>query len=307
MPLMTDSSDPIRIGIIGGTGLGDVLLKGMDPQETTSREVETPFGAPSGPIVAGRYADAPIALLKRHGEGHIINPAAVPSRANIYALKALGCTHIVASGAAGSLREDIAPGDLVICDQLIDRTEGRARTFYERAAVHVEFADPFCPVMRQWLLAAAEQIDGTRVHRAGTYLCMEGPSFSTRAEALMHRQWGADVVGMTALPEARLAREAEIAFALIALPTDYDCWRPRPRKGADEPAGESLLEEIIGNLNRATQASIDLIKTALEDISLLRARPSPAHDALKLAIWSDRNAIDPAEIERLRVLWGSHL
>ena len=133
---MTDHDD-IRIGIIGGTGLGDVLLKDMDPRETTSHEIETPFGAPSGLIVAGRYAGAPIALLKRHGEGHIINPAVVPSRANIYALKSLGCTHIVASGATGSLREDIAPGDLVICDQLIDRTEGRARTFYERAAVHV--------------------------------------------------------------------------------------------------------------------------------------------------------------------------
>jgi 5'-methylthioadenosine phosphorylase len=305
---MTDTNDAIRIGIIGGTGLGDVLLKDMNPQETTSHEVETPFGAPSAPIVTGRYAGAPIAILKRHGEGHLISPAGVPSRANIYALKALGCTHIVASGATGSLREDIAPGDLVICDQLIDRTEGRERTFYERAAVHVEFADPFCPVMRQWLLAAAEKIDGTRVHRAGTYLCMEGPGFSTRAESLMHRQWGADVVGMTTLPEARLAREAEIAYALIALPTDYDCWRPAPgpRKGSDEIAGESLLEEIIANLTRATQASIALISAALNDISILREHRSPAHDALKLAIWTDKSAIDPAEIERLRVLWGRH-
>jgi 5'-methylthioadenosine phosphorylase len=302
---MTDH-DAIRIGIIGGTGLGDVLLKGMDPQDTKAHEMETPFGAPSGPLITGHYAGAPIAILKRHGEGHVINPAGVPSRANIYALKKLGCTHIVASGAAGSLREDIAPGDLVICDQLIDRTEGRARTFYERAAVHVEFADPFCPVMRRWLLAAAEQIDGTRVHRAGTYLCMEGPSFSTRAEALMHRQWGADVVGMTALPEARLAREAEMAYALIALPTDYDCWRPRPPAPGrgDDATGGSLLEEIIGNLNRATQASIALIKAALADASMLLAHRSPAHDALKLAIWSDKSAINPAEIERLRVLWG---
>jgi 5'-methylthioadenosine phosphorylase len=306
---MAKHDEVIRIGIIGGTGLGDVLLKGMDPRDTEAHEIDTPFGAPSAPIVTGRFADAPVAILSRHGAGHVINPAAVPGRANIYALKTLGCTHIVASGATGSLREDIAPGDLVICDQLIDRTEGRVRTFYERAAVHVEFADPFCPVMRRWLLAASETIDGTRVHRAGTYLCMEGPSFSTRAEALMHRQWGADVVGMTALPEARLAREAEIAYALIALPTDYDCWRPRPhpRKGGDETTGESLLEEIIGNLNRAADASIALIRAALNDISILRQRPSPAHDALKLAIWSDKRAIDPAEIDRLRVLWGRWL
>ena len=303
MPLMAEHDEDIRIGIIGGTGLGDVLLKGMDPQDTKTHEIDTPFGAPSAPIVTGRFAGAPIAILPRHGAGHVINPAAVPGRANIYALKTLGCTHIVASGATGSLREDIAPGDLVICDQLIDRTEGRPRTFYDRAAVHVEFADPFCPVMRTWLLAAAETVDGTRIHRAGTYLCMEGPAFSTRAEALMHRQWGADVVGMTALPEARLAREAEIAYALIALPTDYDCWRPRPRKGGDQTKGESLLEEIIGNLTRATEASIALIRAALADISMLREHPSPAHDALRLAIWSDKSAIDPAEIDRLRVLW----
>lgn len=291
------------IGIIGGSGLGDVIVGSMQPEGIAVREVETPFGMPSAPIVTGKVAGVDVAILSRHGKGHVLNPGQVPYRANICALKALGCTHIVASGATGSLREGIRPGDLVLCDQLIDRTDGRARTFYERAAVHVEFAEPFCPVMRRWLTAAAATLDGTTVHPSGTYVCMEGPGFSTRAESAMHRQWGADLVGMTALPEARLAREAEIAYALVALPTDYDCWRPRePRAGGDA----SLLEEIIGNLARATSASTNLMRAALADVTMLRDEPSPAHDALRLAIWSDKASIDPAERERLAVLWGRH-
>jgi 5'-methylthioadenosine phosphorylase len=295
-----DPDAAIRIGIIGGSGVGESLIDGMSPTDMATREVDTPFGSPSAPIVTGRYGDVDVALLQRHGAGHVLNPACVPYRANIHALKQIGCTHIVASGATGSLREEIAPGDVVICDQLIDRTDGRPRTFYERAAVHVEFADPFCPVTRDWLIAAGGRLDGTTIHRKGTYVCMEGPSFSTRAESNMHRQWGADLVGMTALPEARLAREAEIAYALIALPTDYDCWRPR----AAGHEGASLLEEIIDNLERATRASIDLVKAALADVGPLRARPSPAHAALAQAIWSNPGAIDPAEVERLSVLWG---
>lgn len=292
----------LRIGIIGGTGLGEVLTDGVPADDLATHDVDTPFGKPSARIVTGRFGDVPIALLQRHGEGHVLNPAAVPSRANIYALKALGCTHILASGATGSLREQIVPGDLVICDQLIDNTEGRRRTFYERGAVHVEFAEPFCPVMRHWLLHAAKRFNDTTVHERGTYVCMEGPSFSTKAESNLHRQWGGDLIGMTALPEARLAREAEIAYALIALPTDYDAWRPRDAT-TDQA---SLLEEIISNLNRATHASVELIKTALSDVSILREQPSPAHDALRLAIWSDKSKIDPAQVERLAVLWGRY-
>lgn len=299
--------ETVRVGIIGGTGLGEALLGGMEPEGVESHDVETPFGPPSAAIVTGRFGEVAIALLKRHGDGHHLSPAAVPYRANVYALKALGCTHLVASGATGSLRQEIAPGDLVLCDQLIDRTGGRERTFYERAAVHVEFADPCCPVLRRWLLGAAETLPEVTVHPRGTYVCMEGPSFSTRAESHLHRAWGADVVGMTALPEARLAREAEIAYALIALPTDYDCWRRPEMPPGHETGGpdqESLLAEIMGNLNRATDASIRLIKAALADIAPLRATPSPAHDALALAIWSDKSAIDPDEIKRLDVLWG---
>jgi 5'-methylthioadenosine phosphorylase len=293
---------PIRIGIIGGTGLETALRERLGVREVRHDSVRTPFGAPSAPIATGVCGDADVALLSRHGPEHQLNPRAVPYRANVFALRALGCTHLVAFGATGSLREEITPGDLVICDQLIDRTEGRERTFFERAAVHVEFADPFCPVLRRWLLEAARSLGGLVVHERGTYVCIEGPAFSTRAESHMHRRWGADIVGMTALPEARLAREAEMAYALLALPTDWDCWRPRT-PGAEDG---SLLPEIMANLRRATEASMRLLAAALRDASALRATPSPAHEALRLAIWSDRSAIDPAEIERLRPLWGRY-
>lgn len=292
----------VMIGIIGGTGLGEAITESISEGAVESSDIDTPFGKPSSKIITTLVGDVPIAILQRHGPGHVINPAAIPARANIFALKTLGCTHILASGATGSLREEIAPGDLVICDQLIDKTDGRPKTFFEKAAVHVEFAEPFCPIMRSWLIQAAKQLSDLTIHESGTYICMEGPSFSTKAESNMHRQWGGDLIGMTALPEARLAREAEIAYALIALPTDYDCWRPR-----EEIADHlSLLNEIIANLDRATQASIKLIKHAISDISLLSDQQSPAHNALELAIWSDKSKIDPAEIKKLEILWGRY-
>jgi 5'-methylthioadenosine phosphorylase len=299
---MTSPARHIRIGIIGGTGLEDILTSNIGASGIEEVLPETPFGRPSAPIVACHVGEVEVALLKRHGEGHVYNPARVPCRANVCALKQLGCTHIIATGATGSLREAIEPGDLVLCDQLIDKTDDRPKTFFDRAAVHVEFADPFCPVMRRWLLEASTTLSGYTIHDGGTYLCMEGPSFSTRAESHMHRAWGADVVGMTALPEARLAREAEMAYALIALPTDYDCWRER-KPGQDDA---SLLEEIIDNIKRASAASIDMIKAALRDVSILRETPSQAHDALRLAIWSKKSAIDLEEVERLAPLWGRY-
>ncbi len=295
-----------RIGIIGGSGLGEAL--GLEEGET--HDVETPFGKTSSPIVRTRWEGVEIALLRRHGPGHLLNPTQVPYRANIYALKKLGVTHLLASGATGSLREEIAPGDLVIPDQVIDKTSRRANTFFERVAVHVEMAEPFCPVMRRWLLDAAAQLGGRgdadprpfRIHERGTYVCMEGPAFSTRAESEMHRVWGGDLIGMTAMPEARLAREAEIAYALIAMPTDYDSWRPHD---PDRPQ-QALLQEIIGNLQRATANSIALMKHALRDLTPLRERESPAHSALKLAIWSRKNDIPEDELERLHPIWGNY-
>ena len=290
--------DHLRIGIIGGSGLGEAL--GGEAGER--HDVDTPFGRPSGPIISSTWNGVPVAILQRHGPGHIFSPSSVPYRANIFALKALGCTHILASGATGSLREEIRPGDLVIADQIIDKTHKRANTFYEHAAVHVEFAEPFCPIMRRWLLAAGERLEGVTVHDRGTYICMEGPAFSTRAESHMHRLWGGDLIGMTIMPEAKLAREAELPYALIALPTDYDCWRPH----AAGQTQQQLLEEIIGNLRSATDRSIALIKAALADVEMLERGPSPAADALKLAIWSDKTAIASAELQRLSVLWGRH-
>ncbi len=292
------SDTPIKIGIIGGTGLGEKL--GLEAGETL--DVDTPFGKPSSSIVQTRWDDVDILLLQRHGPGHVFNPSAVPYRANIYALKSLGATHVLASGATGSLREELAPGDLVIADQVIDKTCKRANTFYEKAAVHVEFAHPFCPVMRDWLINAAKHLPEVAVHVEGTYVCMEGPAFSTKAESNMHRLWGGDLIGMTCMPEARLAREAEMAYALIAMPTDYDCWRPHP----PGTTPQTLLEEIIGNLNHATVNNIALMKAALKDLTILRENPSPAHTALALGVWSQKDLIDPDEVKRLDVLWGKY-
>jgi len=296
-------TEPI-LGLIGGTGLGEALGAEKGDHLTP----DTPFGPVSSPIVRTHWHGTTLYILQRHGPGHLIHPTAVPSRANVFALKSLGVTHIVASGATGSLREHIAPGDVVIADQVIDRTYKRANTFFEHAAVHVEFADPFCPVMRSWLIDAATRLRAEHpaltFHERGTYVCMEGPAFSTKAESHMNRALGGDLIGMTAMPEAKLAREAEIAYALIALPTDYDCWRPHQPSSSGEP--HDLLGEIIGNLKRATRAGIDLLRTALADVSLLKQRPSPAHSALKLAIWSDKNKIDRAEVKRLAPLWGKY-
>ncbi len=291
----------LRIGIIGGSGLGESLLESMSPSDVHVVNPDTPFGSPSSSIVLGTVQGVRVALLKRHGIGHRLNPSRIPYRANIFALKSIGCTHIIASGACGSLREEIHPGDLVVCDQAIDRTDGRARTFFDHSAVHVDFSEPFCPVVREWLMLASENFEGQRVHPRGTYVCIEGPSFSTRAESAMHRQMGADLVGMTALPEARLAREAELPYALVALPTDDDCWRDRPAKSA------SLPEQIRVNLRRAVGATFNLINAALKDVTLLEQKTSPACSALELAVWSNHDLLDPDEVEQLELLWRHRL
>ncbi|MBL7134922.1 MAG: S-methyl-5'-thioadenosine phosphorylase, partial [Phycisphaerae bacterium] len=270
----------VKVGIIGGSGLGDALCTGQAGQRI---ELATPFGSPSDAIIETTWADTPIVLLGRHGPGHTIPPSSVNYRANVYALKSVGCTHVIASGAVGSLREEIAPRDLVIPDQVIDRTYRRAPTFFdEYFAAHVELASPFCPVLRAHLLACAEAVE-TTVHDGGTYVCMEGPAFSTRAESEMHRAWGGDLIGMTVMPEAKLAREAELAYALVALPSDYDCWRPHP---ADLDKHE-LLKEIIGHLQGATANAVTLIKAAIERFGQIADVPCPAHSALELGIWTD--------------------
>jgi 5'-methylthioadenosine phosphorylase len=307
---MSDGSTDIKVAVIGGSGLGAVLA---GHSELARHVVTTPFGPPSGPILETNWEGVPVLLLSRHGPGHVLNPSAVNYRANIYALKQLGATHVIASGAVGSLRDEIRPRDLVVLDQVIDKTTRRAHTFYERAAVHVEFAQPFCPALRSVVLEAAKSLAEIKVHDKGTYVCMEGPAFSTRAESLMHRLWGGDVIGMTAMPEAKLAREAELSYCMVALATDYDAWKARPTPKEGDPAPphsteQALLEEIIGHLNAATSNAMALIRAALKLIphraEVLAA--SPARHALKLGIWSDKKQLDPEEIRRLSVLWGRY-
>lgn len=288
-------SQPL-VGLIGGSGLGQALA-----EELTGKRIEmdTPFGKPSSPIIMGDIQGGKIAFLSRHGPGHMHHPSNVPYRANIYALKKLGVTHIIASGATGSLQEDVKPRDLVICDQVIDKTFLRANTFFDDFVAHVEFADPFCATLRQMLIDTAADLD-VNVHPQGTYVCMEGPQFSTRAESRLHRSWGAQLIGMTVMPEAKLAREAEICYALVAMATDYDCWRPH------EPGvnPQALLSEIIGNLSAATANAIALIRAAAGRVA---GAACPCQSALKLAIWSDRKQIPPAAIDRLEPLVGKYL
>jgi 5'-methylthioadenosine phosphorylase len=287
------------VGLIGGSGLGQALAGELTGKAV---EVDTPFGPPSGPILMGEIGGQAIAFLSRHGPGHIYRPSSVPYRANIYALKKLGVTHIIASGATGSLQEDIHPRDLVICDQVIDKTFLRANTFFDDFVAHIEFADPFCPVLRKALARSAETAD-VKVHAKGTYVCMEGPQFSTRAESLLHRQWGAQLIGMTTMPEAKLAREAEMCYALVAMATDYDCWRPH----AANVDQQTLLAEIIANLNAATANAIKLIRAAVPKIAAAAQTPCACHDALKLAIWTDRKHIRHATIEKLGPIVGRYL
>jgi 5'-methylthioadenosine phosphorylase len=302
----------MKIGLIGGSGLAAAFAQQAEGQR---HEVDTPFGRPSDAIVETSISGLPVLFLSRHGPGHVLNPSQVPYRANIFALKQLGCTHILASGAVGSLRDEFKPRQLVIPDQVIDKTTQRAGTFYERAAVHVEFAEPFCPVLRQILKDAGEELhnETLQIHHGGAYVCMEGPAFSSRAESLMHRLWGGDLIGMTAMPEAKLAKEAEIPYALVALVTDYDSWKSKPAPKSGEPAPEAtdpavLLKEIIGNLEIASQNAIGLIRRGLELIAQNpdRLRDCPAASALKLAIWSDKSRIDPQEVDRHRPLWGKY-
>jgi 5'-methylthioadenosine phosphorylase len=287
------------VGIIGGTGLAELVGEGTNAR---TREIVTPFGPPSAPIVTTTWEGLEVAFLSRHGRGHTIPPSSVPFRANILAFKMLGATHILASGAAGSLREEIRPRELVVPDQVIDRTFKRASTFFdEGVAVHVEFAEPFCPALRRCILSAARSA-GISARDGGTYVCMEGPQFSTVAEANMHRAWGGDLIGMTCMPEAKLAREAEIAYALIALPTDYDCWRPH-QPGIDK---QTLLAEIISNLQDAAHKATELIRATVRHLAAGHIEPSPCHDALNRAIWSDKSLVRKEVVEKLRPIMGRY-
>jgi 5'-methylthioadenosine phosphorylase len=288
------------IGILGGTGIGEALGE-LGFMEV--REFETPFGRPSGPIHLAQLDDVPIAWLSRHGPGHALNPSQVPYRANIFALKKLGVTRILATGAVGSLRESVAPRELAILDQVIDRTFRRPMTFFDELAAHVELAAPFCPDLRGALIRAAPDAR-LNVHPRATYVCIEGPQFSTRAESDLYRGWNSDVVGMTAMPEARLAREAEICYAMIALVTDYDCWRPH----AEGLERLELLKEILGNLEAAKRNALSLIRVAVRLLGAGTTNTScSCRSALALGLWTDKSAISREIRSRLGPLVEKYL
>ncbi len=282
-----------EVGIIGGSGL--YKMEGMTGMERA--KVSTPFGEPSDPIILGNLEGTKVAFLPRHGEGHRISPSELPAKANIYALKSLGVERIISVSAVGSLNEKIRPLNIVIPDQLIDATRGRANTFFTGGIVgHVSFAEPFCPVLSQLSFEASTKT-GVNVHRGGTYLVVEGPQFSTKAESRLYRSWGADVIGMTGLPEAKLAREAEICYATLAVVTDYDCWHP---------SYESVTTEmILTNLRKGIETVRNILKLLLRSIP--RGRDCGCASALKYAIATDREYIPKEKIKELGLLVEKYL
>ncbi|MDI1479007.1 S-methyl-5'-thioadenosine phosphorylase [Polyangium sp. y55x31] len=281
------------LGVIGGSGV--YALEDLEDVEEV--DVETPYGPPSDVVFRGRDRDSGTTLLflPRHGRGHRLSPTEINYRANVCALKKLGATHLVSVSAVGSMREEIPPGDLVIVDQFIDLTKRRTSTFFDGGVVgHVAFADPVCPRLSAALGDAASQaLEGTqkKLHRGGTYVCIEGPQFSTRAESLLYRSWGVHVIGMTAMPEAKLAREAELPYALLAMSTDYDCWHATEEAVTVE-AVIAVLRENVAYARRALRG----LSRTLPD-----PKTSPAHGALANAIMTRRDLVP--EQTRARLSW----
>lgn len=281
-----------RIGIIGGSGL--YQMEGI--RDIREVEVKTPFGDPSDLITIGNIDGIDIAFLPRHGRGHRISPTELPVRANIYALKSLGVEFIISVSAVGSLKEEIEPLHIVIPDQIIDRTRLRVNSFFEGFVVHVGFSEPFCPVLRKILIDSAEELK-IKFHDKGTYLAMEGPLFSTRAESELYRKWGASIIGMTAIPEAKLAREAEICYATIACVTDYDCWHP---------SYETVtIEMVISNLAKTINIAKDIIRIAIK--KLPEKRECICSKALENAIITDKRLIPPELKEKYKLLIGKYI
>jgi 5'-methylthioadenosine phosphorylase len=299
------------LGVLGGSGL--YQLEGL--ADVSERWVDTPFGAPSGPLVFGRVGACRLVFLARHGRGHVLGPSEINYRANIHALKHAGVERLLAISAVGSLREGIVPGDLVLVDQFIDKTFRRESSFFGGGVVgHVAFADPVCPDLGAaaaaaaaaagCALAAASERHAAppagalpRLHRGATYVCMEGPQFSTRAESHLHRSWGADVVGMTAVTEAKLAREAEMCFAVLALSTDYDCWHP----AEEAVTAESVVKVLLANVARAKHVVRELAAR------LPAARACSCGAAAAGALLTDKEAISPEARRRLHTLFGRYL
>lgn len=287
----------IRIGVIGGSG----LYRMADLAKIEERHIETPFGPPSDAITIGTLGGERVAFLPRHGVGHRHGPTDVPYRANIWAMKALGVQFLIAVSAVGSLREELAPLDLVIPDQLVDRTVARPRSFFDAEAglvAHVSLAEPFCAATRAALLDAARTPEvGARIHDGGTYICIEGPQFSTKGESRLYRSWGLDIIGMTAFPEARLAREAGLCYAMLALVTDYDVWHEE-----EEPV---TVQVVIERLHRNADAAQAVIRALIPRLVALPACADA--DALQDAIITDPARIPDATRQRLSPLIGRYL
>jgi 5'-methylthioadenosine phosphorylase len=280
------------LGIIGGSGLYE--LPGIEAIEPV--RCQTPFGEPSDELMRGRFGDVAVVFLPRHGRGHRVLPSEINFRANIFALKQLGAEWLVSVGAVGSLREGLAPGHVVVPNQFIDRTVARPSTFFGRGiVVHVSLADPVCPVLARTLAEAARAAGGT-VHEGGTYLCMEGPQFSTRAESHLYRQWNADIIGMTNWQEAKLAREAEICFASLAMVTDYDCWK------TDDHV-------VIADVLRVLAANSELARRTVAGVAqhLPGRVASGCANALEHAIITDRARIPAGLRAELAPLIGKYL
>ena len=281
------------VGIIGGSGL--YRMDGLS--DARELELDTPFGSPSDSVIVGSLEGVKVAFLPRHGKGHRIMPTHMPAQANIYALKSLGVEMIISVSAVGSLKEELKPLDIVIPDQLIDRTRQRSSTFFGDGIVaHVGFADPFCPVLSGVLDRSAQAV-GATVHRGGACVVMEGPAFSTRAESFMYRSWGADIIGMTALPEAKLAREAEICYATLACITDYDCWH--------ESEEDVTVEMVVANLSKNVATSKDILRSILSDIP--DRRDCLCSDALKDSIITSPDRVTSEIKERLHLIIGKYL
>ncbi len=288
-----------RLGVIGGSGL--YAMEGLSDVSEVS--VDTPYGPPSDTLRIGRINDLEVVFLARHGRHHSFTPTEVPYRANLWALRSLGVRWILSVSAVGSLKEQIAPLDMVVPDQFIDRTHQRPITMFGGGLVaHVVFADPFCHVLSRLLGDVAESLmpEGRHLHRGGTYLCMEGPAFSTRAESELYRSWGCDVIGMTNHTEARLARECEIAYTTLAMATDYDCWH--------QEHASVTVEMVIDNLRANANLAQQIIRVAAERIGVHRP-PSSAHHALRHALMTPAEQVPAETRRRLDLLtspyWGA--
>ena len=282
-----------RVGVIGGSGL--YKMEQFEVLDTI--EVSTPFGMPSDALVLGRIGEREVVFLPRHGVGHRLLPSEINYRANIYALKSLGVEWVISVSAVGSMKEKIRPGDFVIPDQFIDLTKGRKSTFFGDGLVaHVSFADPVCPVLSSLLYEAASRL-GYRVHRGGTYLCIEGPQFSTRAESLLYRSWRVDVIGMTNATEAKLAKEAELCYATVAMATDYDCWH----EAEEDVSADAVIKVLMDNVERAKRLILEVVPEIPEE------RDCACKDALANAIITDRVRIPPETKRRLELIAGRYL